>query len=57
MELLEAIKQELDRHLVGNVRPEAYKAFTDHLFWCVRGEGRRAYLRRLSGGLKGGEKT
>ena len=56
MELLDAIKQELDRELAGRIRPEAYRAYLNALYRCVRGEGQEAYLRRLSGGSKGGEK-
>jgi len=55
MELLDAIKQELDRQLAGRVRPEAYQAYLDALYRCVRGDGQRVYLRRLSGGSKGGD--
>lgn len=56
MEILEAIKEELDRQLAGRVRPEAYKAYLNDLFRCVRGSGQQAYLRRLADGSKGGEK-
>jgi len=55
MELLDAIKLELDRQLAGKVRPEAYQAYLDAIFRCVRGEGQRAYLRRLCDGSKGGD--
>ena len=55
MELLDAIKQELDRHLAGSVRPEAYQAYLDAISCCMRGKGQMAYLRRLSGGSKGGD--
>lgn len=56
MELLNAIKRELDRELAGRVRPEVYKAYLNAIYRCVRGEGQQAYLRRLCDGWKGGEK-
>jgi len=57
MEFFEAIKLELDRHLAGRVRPEVYQAYLDAISRRMRGKGQRAYLRRLSGGSKGGDKS
>jgi len=55
MELLQAIKQELDLDLEGRIRPEDYQALMADLFRCVRGEGMQAYLRGLRDSQKGGE--
>lgn len=55
MELLQAIKQELDLSLSGRIRPEDYQALMADLFRCVRGEGMQAYLRGLRDSQKGGE--
>ena len=56
MEPFEAIRQELDRQLAGRVPPRAYQAYLNAVFRYSGVPGLQLYLRRLSGGLKGGEK-
>lgn len=56
MELIQAIKHELDLYLEGYLQPEDYEQLVQDLFCFVQGEGQKAYINGLKDAQKGGEK-